>query len=1559
MLASEGQRLGNYRLHRLLGKGGFAEVYLAEHLYLNTSAAIKVLQATLDEEEERLFLTEAQTIARLAHPNIVRVRDFAIERSVPFLVMDYVPGGTLRQHCPRGTCLSLEHTVRHIKQIAAALQYAHNHGIIYRDVKPENVLQGAGSVLLSDFGISVSAPPPGAASSLGLAGTLPYMAPEQFQGQAVFASDQYALAIVAYEWLCGARPFEGSGMALASQHAHLPPPPLREKDPSLPEAVEAVILKALSKRPEQRYVSILTFARALERASRGERGSTIRAEAETEDADGAPPTLARRVFLSHAAQDDLTRLRTDLTLRDFTVQDEASTEAQEEQTRQAIRAAQVVLLFLTPHTRASAAVQEHLRLAQLYRRRIMCLWAQGEALHDLLPAGAEQATILDARGPRYTQALDEIVLMLKREQRGAPVVDQPFPDLDFEPRNPYKGLHAFTREDRADFFGRHTLVQELLARLREQISSPPASSEASVARFMAIVGPSGSGKSSVVMAGLLPALQEGALPGSEQWIYLNPLVPDKDPLSALAHLLAPYFPEKDRQAIREVLMREGGFGLHQLGLNLMSQPETRVVVTIDQFEELFSSDIAEPERRHFIEVLVTATTEPRGPVLVLLTLRADFYDRPFAYPALGRLIQQQQCAVLPMSLDELCEVIERPALLPDVRLTFDEDLVGDLLFDMRGQPGALPLLSFALEQLFHHRRDHRLTRYAYQEIGGVRGALSQHAEATYAALPSEAHRRRARTLFLRLVQPGGRGQNPLLRRADASEFVLEGTEQTQMLRQVIDAFTTARLLTSARVMGTSALEISHEALLREWPRLALWVREAREDMQLQQAISHDVREWERRGKPKDRLYRGSQLKESLAWQERNTASGAEAAFLRASATRRTRTRINLFLASLLLLAVLVPAGVLVVQQFTPLTVTTLKDDVPGSLRQAVENARAGGTILMAPSLKGVMFLNRPLLINKNLTIRGENVNQIVLRGKRDLNMLIEVQAHATITLSKVTFSDPTPAPGTFIFNQGTLTVSDCHLTGNVGTGVNSAAGNVDGGGAIENEGMLTLQNSLVANNTVTAAGESWGGGIANAGTLIVQNSMIAHNTVISSGGQGEGGGIRNDHGVLIVRNSQIVDNTVISRSQFAVGGGIFSDSGQVTLMNSVIAGNRTVSTSLLIGGGGGIFSIGSRLTISQSTINDNRVETNEGKAYGGGGGIMNLGSILSINDSHLLDNTVTSNTVISNAVVAGGAIFSLDEFSSGKVIATSSVAITNSVLSNNTVIANTLAAGGGIAATSGSLTLSGTTVENNRLTSHQQSAYGGGIYNGEVLTMTGSLVSGNSISATADQYARGGGIYTVGILTLLRSTIALNIVSSQGEAAGGGIFADLAASVNAHISLMNCTIADNRAQGSQGIGGGFTTVRAPIRTSIDFCTIEGNVASTRAGGIDGDPATTPTTDLLVLKNSIVAGNSAPTAPDIENAFLTDGYNLVQRWSGALVNDVLGLHRTDLSVPSFAQVGIATQLRMNGGPTPTLALQAGSPAIHAIPAAACDVATDQRGVKRPRQGACDIGAYEYS
>ena len=303
-----------------------------------------------------------------------------------------------------------------------------------------------------------------------------------------------------------------------------------------------------------------------------------------------------------------------------------------------------------------------------------------------------------------------------------------------------------------------------------------------------------------------------------------------------------------------------------------------MLLCVDQFEELFTQTSAQEEREQFLELLVTALSEPRGPVIVVLTLRADFYDRVLTSSVLFPLIVQYQCTVPPMDTQELRIVIEQPARLADVNLLFEGDLVGDLLFEMEGQVEAMPLLEFTLDQLFQRRHGHQLTRVAYQEIGGVKGALVRQAESTYVSLPSEEHRRLARVMFLRLIEPGATEQDTTRRRAARSELELADPKETVLLEEVSEAFIRARLVTSNTVAGTAVLEVSHEALIREWPRLARWLHEAREDILLQQTISEDATSWQERGKPGDRLYRGPQLSEAQAWGTRNSPSKNELAF---------------------------------------------------------------------------------------------------------------------------------------------------------------------------------------------------------------------------------------------------------------------------------------------------------------------------------------------------------------------------------------------------------------------------------------------------------------------------------------------------------------------------------------------------------------------------------------------------------------------------------------------------------------------------------------------------------
>ena len=807
----------------------------------------------------------------------------------------------------------------------------------------------------------------------------------------------------------------------------------------------------------------------------------------------------------------------------------------EEAVREAIRAAQAVLLIASSNARSSRYVKDELRIAEMYQRPVYPIWVAGVQWMEAIPLGWGGMQYIDAREARFQAALSEIVAVLGTLPSEAPLVSSKDPGVDFELRNPYKGLRAFTGTDASDFFGRDQLIAELIQALKASLVSDEQST-----RLLAVIGPSGSGKSSVVMAGLLPSLQAGKLPGSHEWVYLESIMPDNDPIESLMQTLAKKLDDKSLKMIREDLEDDSALGLHRLASNVARLPNKKVVLFIDQFEELFTRKITEDRRRHFIDLLVTAITKPQGQALVILTLRADFYDRLTRYPELALLIKNHHQLVLPMNMKELRAVIEQPASLPDVQLTFESDIVGDLLFEAQGQVGALPLLEFTLDQLFHQRDGHWLTRKAYQQIGGVKGALAKHAEDTYATLASDRHRALARALFLRLIDLGVTEQDTTRRRAVLSELILDDPIQTRLLQETADTFIAAHLLTTNEISGMVTIEVSHEALIQEWRRLADWLREAREDIRLQNDISEDAAEWERRGMPRDRLYRGSQLKEANKWAKGNVPNRRELTFLQASTAYRMRSRVVVMAIILLVLLLSIPAGVMVRSFILANVVTTTNDDGPGSLRQVIADANPGSTIMFATNVREtIMLTSGDLSFTRSLTLRGPGAQFLAISGGKS-GHIVHVLSGITVAIFDLSFinSDTGQNGDGFIQNEGTLTLTNSTVSGNRSSFL--------GGGIYNNGGNLTLINSTVSRNNAP-----YGGGIYNdtMSRLTLRHSIITENVASV-----DGGGI---YDVETGVHQSILISCTIRGNTAREGGGIFvQGSHPLETRNCHITGNH-------------------------------------------------------------------------------------------------------------------------------------------------------------------------------------------------------------------------------------------------------------------------------------------------------------------------------------------------------------------------------------------------------------------
>jgi WD40 repeat protein len=416
--------------------------------------------------------------------------------------------------------------------------------------------------------------------------------------------------------------------------------------------------------------------------------------------------------------------------------------------------------------------------------------------------------------------------------------------------NPFKGLRPFVEADAEDFFGREALVERLVGRLAEEVDG---------SRFLVVVGASGSGKSSAVRAGLVPALRRGALVGSADWFYVE-MAPGAHPLEELEAALL-RVAVKAPASILELL--EGDeLGLHHAVLQTLPDDDSQLVLVLDQLEEVFTLVEEERERRAFLDRVRAAVTVPGSRLVVVATLRADFYDRPLAYRGLAELVRARTEPIVPLSPEELERAIAGPA--ENVGVTVEPALVAQVAVDVSEQPGSLPLLQYAMTEVFEARTDGVLSAQAYREIGGVSGALARRAEQLFGGLDTSG-KLAAEQLFLRLVALG-EGTEDTRRRVGRSELDRIGVDG-RALEGVIEAYGRHRLLSLDRDPDTRepSVEVAHEALLREWSRLRGWIDSAREDLRAERRLAAAAAEWVAAGRDPSFLLRGARLEQVSAW----------------------------------------------------------------------------------------------------------------------------------------------------------------------------------------------------------------------------------------------------------------------------------------------------------------------------------------------------------------------------------------------------------------------------------------------------------------------------------------------------------------------------------------------------------------------------------------------------------------------------------------------------------------------------------------------------------------------
>lgn len=807
------QTIQGYELLERIGSGGFGAVYRAYQSTLGREVAVKIILPSFANDAEfiRNFEREAQLLSRLEHLHIVPLFDYWRDPEGAYIVMRWMRGGTLAE-AVRGGAFDLEPASVMLDQVASGLAAAHNRKIVHRDLKPSNILlDEEGNAYLGDFGIAMDL-----RGGKGAAGEM-----KENKWNGVIANG--SLGYLSPEQLRGQEATPQSdiyslGVTLYEVLTGHHPFPTQHTVQQLFKHIDEPLplIKTLDQEVLEEVNTVIQNATAKNPKQRYE--------------DPLALAAAFRQAAALRENDQAAEIVESLTLREH----------------------EILNLLVEGYTNRQIAQKLFVELPTIK-------WHISNIYKKLGVRSRVQA-ILRAR---------ELNLISSTTDREFVSKDASLPGY-VQPAlvNPYKGLRAFEPSDNRDYFGREAVIERILERLSGTTSHPGNSDHGSF-RFLAIVGPSGSGKSSLVKAGLIPAIWSGKLPGSEKWFLVN-MVPGARPLDNLETSLARVAADQASN-LREHLDRDA-YGLSRVSDLILPHDDSELVVIIDQFEQLFTLVDDETTRRHFLDLLEQAVTDLQSRVRIIITLRADFYDRPLQYPNFGRLIQTQIETLLPLSAEELERAIINPA--QQVGVILESGLVPTIIEDVNYRPGNLPLLQYALTELFDQRAGRLLTSQAYAEIGGAGGALARRAEQLYQE-EDEKVQEMIRQMFLRLVtlgKPLGTGVVDVSIPPETSRRVLHAellsaAIEPDRLDEIIDTYVDYRLLTQDYDPATRkpTIELAHEAILRAWERLRGWLEESASDLNMQRQLIRATNEWVSGERDESFLLRGARLAKFESW----------------------------------------------------------------------------------------------------------------------------------------------------------------------------------------------------------------------------------------------------------------------------------------------------------------------------------------------------------------------------------------------------------------------------------------------------------------------------------------------------------------------------------------------------------------------------------------------------------------------------------------------------------------------------------------------------------------------